>query len=370
MAEVNPLKLHPTGAGQAELREFAAGDTLPKAALPPLEVADVSGLSEALAGKVGTSDASLTDAREWTAATVTQAEAEAGTATTRRAWTALRVRQAVAAWWTTVSTAFGRSLVGAANAGAGRAALELGTAASANTTTSSTDATGGRILKVGDFGTGVTVIPPLLGDLDATTTPSGTYFVSNLTLNIASRPTGTSDFNVVEIRRYDALQVIQTFYQRQASGTGVVSWSRGYNHLTSTWGAWAIQFNSRTILGAVSQSAGVPTGAIIERGSNANGEYVRFADGTQICTRSASGALTTTPYGSALHQSTVGTWTFPAPFSTTVGLVVGGSGADAGAIGWTSATSLNVNSASIRYITITANPSTSAICTVAIGRWY
>ncbi len=50
-------------------------------------------------GKVGTSDARLTDAREWTASTVTQAEAEAGTATTRRAWTAQRVFQAIAAWW-------------------------------------------------------------------------------------------------------------------------------------------------------------------------------------------------------------------------------------------------------------------------------
>ena len=50
-------------------------------------------------GKVGTSDSRLTDAREWTASTVTQAEAEAGTATTRRAWTAQRVFQAIAAWW-------------------------------------------------------------------------------------------------------------------------------------------------------------------------------------------------------------------------------------------------------------------------------
>lgn len=37
------------------------------------------------------------------------------------------------------------------------------------------------------------------------------------------------------------------------------------------------------ILGTVSQSGGVPTGAIIEKGANSNGEYVRFADGTQIC---------------------------------------------------------------------------------------
>lgn len=43
-------------------------------------------------------------------------------------------------------------------------------------------------------------------------------------------------------------------------------------------------FNKTNILGTVSQVGGVPTGAIIERGSNANGEYVKFADGTMICT--------------------------------------------------------------------------------------
>lgn len=44
-------------------------------------------------------DPALTDAREWTASTISQEEAEAGTATTRRAFTAQRVFQAVAAWW-------------------------------------------------------------------------------------------------------------------------------------------------------------------------------------------------------------------------------------------------------------------------------
>tara|TARA_R110000851_G_scaffold158526_2_gene301590 strand:+ start:13714 stop:14460 length:747 start_codon:yes stop_codon:yes gene_type:complete len=36
------------------------------------------------------------------------------------------------------------------------------------------------------------------------------------------------------------------------------------------------------IVGNVSQSGGVPTGAIIERGSNVNGEYTKLADGTLI----------------------------------------------------------------------------------------
>lgn len=44
-------------------------------------------------------DSRLSDAREWTADTVSQAEAQAGTATTRRAWTAQRVRQAITGWW-------------------------------------------------------------------------------------------------------------------------------------------------------------------------------------------------------------------------------------------------------------------------------
>lgn len=63
----------------------------------------------------------------------------------------------------------------------------------------------------------------------------------------------------------------------------------------------------RDIVGAVSQSGGVPTGAIIENGSNANGDYVRFADGTQICW-----AVMEAVYVSGWY--TQGTWTFPAAF--------------------------------------------------------
>lgn len=69
-------------------------------------------------------------------------------------------------------------------------------------------------------------------------------------------------------------------------------------------------YHRGNLLGAVSQSAGIPSGGVIERGSNANGEYVRFADGTQICTRSAA----TFTYGDANHLSF--SWTFPAAFAT------------------------------------------------------
>jgi hypothetical protein len=84
------------------------------------------------ASAVQPSDSRLFDSREWSAATIDQAEAEAGTAATRRAWTAQRVRQAVAAWWAATSSVFGRNWATLANAAAGRTELGLGTLATAN----------------------------------------------------------------------------------------------------------------------------------------------------------------------------------------------------------------------------------------------
>lgn len=97
--------------------------------------ADVWAVVGFIAGTfVAEDDARLTDAREWTAETVSQAEAETGTATTRRAWTAQRVRQAIVAWWNGATSAFGRGFVAAADAVAGRAALSVREQLTANRT--------------------------------------------------------------------------------------------------------------------------------------------------------------------------------------------------------------------------------------------
>jgi hypothetical protein len=58
------------------------------------------------------------------------------------------------------------------------------------------------------------------------------------------------------------------------------------------------------LLGAVAQSGGVPTGAVLERGTNANGTYLRLADGTQMCWAQRTSSA-----------STQTLWTYPASFA-------------------------------------------------------
>jgi hypothetical protein len=71
------------------------------------------------------------------------------------------------------------------------------------------------------------------------------------------------------------------------------------------------------IVGAVSQAAGLPTGALIESGLNSNGAYIRWADGTQICSQAGSiNPTMATASGALFSNDEAGqyVWTFPAAF--------------------------------------------------------
>lgn len=80
--------------------------------------------------------------------------------------------------------------------------------------------------------------------------------------------------------------------------------------MRADWG-----YGPGNLLGPVGESAGIPTGAVIEHGSNADGDYVRYADGTQICTRTLTGIAVGSAYGS-LFRSAVLTASYAAPFVT------------------------------------------------------
>tara|TARA_R110002020_G_scaffold80747_3_gene201213 strand:+ start:16145 stop:17305 length:1161 start_codon:yes stop_codon:yes gene_type:complete len=158
-----------------------------------------------------------------------------------------------------------------------------GTVTGAAVQSSATDADAGRLMTTGAFGLGETSLPPFFGDFDATDTPSGFYRMTGATLN---RPAGTTAGSVAVLRQSGG-----GFAQFVAFSDGSRA-SRSYNG--SSFTDWSVSYGTENIVSTVSQSGGVPTGGVIERGSNGNGDYVRFADGTQICTN-GNAAITTAP---------------------------------------------------------------------------
>lgn len=78
------------------------------------------------------------------------------------------------------------------------------------------------------------------------------------------------------------------------------------------------------LLGTVSQSAGVPTGSAMQRGSNAQGEWARFADGTQIAVCAAVTPIDVTTVSGNGFRSDAITVTLPATFFS-VGSMTGGA---------------------------------------------
>ncbi|KIC46050.1 hypothetical protein RA28_08285 [Ruegeria sp. ANG-S4] len=121
------------------------------------------------------------------------------------------------------------------------------------------------------------------------------------------------------------------------------------------------------ILGTVSESGGAPSGSVIERGSNANGDYVRFADGTQICSATLEPSNCTNSLG-AIFAGPAITWTFPTTFVAGSTAVVSGNGGDGSRF-------IGCNAPSESHVTLTVmSPTSSATAlapsVMAIGRWF
>lgn len=137
-------------------------------------------------------------------------------------------------------------------------------------------------------------------------------------------------------------------------------------------------YRKGNIVGTVSQSGGVPTGAIIQRGSNANGEFIRFADGTMISFRASISANTGTVGVANIFGVTAGNmyglsggsnYTFPAAFSgvPNVSLQNGEINNSYGFQGF----SRNVTTTSFNHFPLRSVPSESFLFGyIAIGRWF
>ncbi len=161
------------------------------------------------------------------------------------------------------------------------------------------DAAIGKLLVTGAFGLGETGTGPMVSDIDALDTPSGIYRYIATTSGADNLPLELHNSSgLIRIERFNGTLLRQTAW-RNNFVNGI--WTR--THISGAWGSWRMIYDQSTILGTVSHTAGQPSGAIFERGETAEGDYVRFADGTQTCTRRFDTATDT-------H-----TWNFPVSFS-------------------------------------------------------
>jgi len=239
---------------------------------------------------------------------------------------------------------------------------------------SGTDTTAGRVLQLpsdgrGTFGLGATEFCnswPNSSINDVSDVGAGFYRTDS---GVADCPPGyTGAVIIYGIRFKDAAQFTQLLIA--PSGRMTVRGSSGGTPGAPTWGDFREVFTTGDVLGTVSQSGGDPTGAIIERGSNANGEYVRFADGTQICTANVTASLTSTVAFQGGFRSSGQTADFPAAFISvpTVSAFVD----DASAFGAVAHASTPVGGWRWAAVTVDSQgtAATRDVHLTAIGRWF
>ncbi|MBP3999917.1 hypothetical protein [Pseudomonas koreensis] len=126
------------------------------------------------------------------------------------------------------------------------------------------------------------------------------------------------------------------------------------------------------ILGTVSQSGGVPTGALMEYGFNANGEYWKFASGLMLCAYSVTFSATINSPAGSLYTNPAGNFgpvTTPATFASAPKsyLSISGGFAIAATAGVPTTTSFG---SFIHFCHFAAPLTTYRYDLFAIGRWY
>lgn len=112
-------------------------------------------------------------------------------------------------------------------------------------------------------------------------------------------------------------------------------------------------------------------GGVVESGSNGNGWFVKFADGTLICSGISAGSMVTSNQGGAVFHSGLAAFTFPVPFVGSVPRITPGVLTTTQYYSWAAmegGVNANLTSTAFRLVSPVSN-ATGYICYLAIGRW-
>ena len=226
--------------------------------------------------------------------------------------------------------------------------------------TNVTDATPGRVMTTGAFGLGAGAgIDAPSDDADLCLNAGLAYRLTTAALHVPTSETAGGTL-VVSTGLGSSVQ------QLYLAADGARIWLRGRGTGASAWGSWQRVLTNGTILGIVSQTSGVPTGAILESGSNGNGSWLRFADGTMQCIRTGLSTPNVSTADGTIFRSANVTWTFPSTFADVP--VVSGAGEDLDC--WLSAGLPTASSCTLRLKSAVTKASAVGLRLVAIGRWF
>lgn len=180
-------------------------------------------------------------------------------------------------------------------------------------TQTATDATGGRLTKVNDYGLPVAILLTAGDNLDnivasgfyynptAGNTPGNNYPLSSAGSLIVARRSGSA-----------GIQMFTSYAGGSGGAANVRMFTRSYG--AAGWSPWVEVFHQGTIVGTVSQAGGVPTGKVIQPNSNSNGRSERLASGSQRVWRADLEVASATIAAGSRFRSADVTWTFPAAF--------------------------------------------------------
>ncbi|MCC7320349.1 MAG: DUF2793 domain-containing protein [Rubellimicrobium sp.] len=226
------------------------------------------------------------------------------------------------------------------------------------------DTTAGRVLTVGAFGLGGTA-PAAPASITAPPESVAPGIHAYATPASAGGPAGVTAGTLIHLRRAAGVFVQMMLADAPAGLAG-----RLFTRIRTggPWSDWRLVYDQAAILGTVAQSGGVPTGAVIERGTNADGDYLRLADGTQICTRAlaATEAIATAlPEGGYRSAGTAITWPLAFVAAPVVTMTTG-----PGAVAM-QALSVTASGASAAWIAVSSTAAGARSGHVmAVGRWF
>ena len=112
------------------------------------------------------------------------------------------------------------------------------------------------------------------------------------------------------------------------------------------------------------------SGAIIERGSNSNGEYIKFADGTMICHINKTFTNTSSSAQFSSHVYNIGIFTFPSTFAASPSCSVNGARLDGTGYFWAGNISSSTSTSQGRVYGVSAWTNVDIKCEIlVIGKW-